>query len=85
MSPTIRILGREKPITVEAGATLLEAIIAAGYSVAADCGARGKCGRCKVKIHEGAAALPLSKAESKSIARPGCRPGLVGWPANIRR
>jgi uncharacterized 2Fe-2S/4Fe-4S cluster protein (DUF4445 family) len=67
MSPTIRILGREKPITVEAGATLLEAIIAAGYSVAADCGARGKCGRCKVKIHEGAAALPLSTAESKSI------------------
>lgn len=67
MSPTIHILGREKPITVEANATLLEAIIAAGYSVAADCGARGKCGRCKVKIHEGAAALPLSKAESKSI------------------
>ena len=67
MSPTIRILGREKPITVAAGATLLEAIIAAGYSVAADCGARGKCGRCKVKIHQGAAALPLSKAESKSI------------------
>ncbi len=67
MSPAIRIIGREKPITVEVGATLLEALVAAGFSVAADCGGKGKCGRCKVKVHEGASALPLSKIEAKGL------------------
>src|SRR5208337_1780269 len=67
MSPAIRILGRQKPITVEDGSTLLDALVAAGFSVAADCGAKGKCGRCKVKVHKGASRLPLSKAEAKRI------------------
>ncbi len=67
MSPAIRILDREKPITVADGSTLLDAIVAAGFSVAADCGAKGKCGRCKVKVHEGASGLPLSKMEAKRI------------------
>jgi len=67
MSPAIRILGRQKPITVEEGSTLLDALVAAGFSVAADCGGKGKCGRCKVKVHKGAPRLPLSKTEAKRI------------------
>ena len=67
MSPAIRILGRQKPITVEEGSTLLNALVAAGFSVAADCGGKGKCGRCKVKVHKGAPRLPLSKTEAKRI------------------
>ena len=76
MSPTIHIIGREKPVTVEAGSTLLEALITAGFSVTADCGAKGKCGRCKVKIQEGASSLPLTKAEAKRIAAPEADQGL---------
>ena len=75
MSPAIRIIGREKPIIVEAGATLLEALIAAGFSVAADCGGKGKCGRCKVKVHEGASALPLSEIEAKGLTEPDATQG----------
>ncbi|MGC2434712.1 MAG: ASKHA domain-containing protein [Desulfobaccales bacterium] len=67
MSPAIRILGRQKPITVEDGSTLLDALVAAGFSVAADCGGKGKCGRCKVKVHKGASRLPLAKAETKRL------------------
>ena len=76
MSPTIRILGREKPITVAAGSTLLDAITAAGFAVAADCGARGKCGRCKIKVQEGAAALPLTPIEAKRLGEPEAARGL---------
>ncbi len=76
MSPTIRILGRQKPISVEDGATLLDALVAAGFSVAADCGGRGKCGRCKVKVHQGARLLPLSKTEARRIGEAEAAQGL---------
>ena len=94
MSPTIRILGREKPISVAAGATLLDAITAAGYAVAADCGARGKCGRCKIKVLEGVAALPLTPIEAKRLGeleatqalRLACQHEAVdGWKGSARR
>ncbi len=41
--------------------------MAAGYTVAADCGARGKCGRCKIKVLEGAGALPLTSIEARRL------------------
>ena len=36
-------------VTVQEGATLLQAIQTAGLSVSFPCGGRGRCGKCKVK------------------------------------
>ncbi|MEN6438589.1 MAG: ASKHA domain-containing protein [Syntrophobacter sp.] len=69
MSISIRITGRDKPVIVEEGATLLDVLHAAGYSVSADCGGTGKCGRCRVKAIEGASRLPLSPAEETRIGK----------------
>ena len=40
-------------IDVEAGTTVMQALIAAGLKIDAPCGGRGVCGKCKVKIFDG--------------------------------
>jgi ferredoxin len=67
MSSSVRIVGREKPVVVEEGSTLLDVVRAAGFSVAADCGGAGKCGRCRIKVVEGASRVPPSEAEVRRI------------------
>lgn len=68
MSSSIHIVGRQTPVELEDGATLLDAVLEAGFSVPADCGGKGKCGRCKVKIVAGAWQVPPNDME---IARLG--------------
>lgn len=69
MSISIRISGRDKPVIVEEGSTLLDALHSAGFSVSADCGGTGKCGRCRIRVVEGASSMPLSKVEEARISK----------------
>lgn len=51
---TVTFLPDDKTIQVVEGTTLLEAQRQVGYLPDAPCGGRGKCGKCKVEIVEGA-------------------------------
>ncbi len=50
------------------GATVLEAAIAAGVSLPAPCGGRGRCGRCAVRVSDGTLAPP-DEHEIAALAR----------------
>ncbi|MFZ0928418.1 MAG: ASKHA domain-containing protein [Syntrophobacteraceae bacterium] len=76
MSPSVRIIGREKPVFVEEGSTLLDVIQAGGFSVSADCGGTGKCGRCRIRVVEGAAMVPASAEEASRIEKKEVESGL---------
>ncbi|MGA3116074.1 MAG: ASKHA domain-containing protein [Syntrophobacteraceae bacterium] len=76
MSPSVRIIGREKPVFVEEGSTLLDVIQAGGFSVSADCGGTGKCGRCRIRVVEGAAMVPASTEEASHIEKKEVESGL---------
>lgn len=47
---TIKSQSRIDEIQVEYGENLMDCIIRGGYFLAAPCGGRGKCGKCRVKI-----------------------------------
>lgn len=47
---TLRLGSENLVIQAEAGQTVLEALIAAGIFLRADCGGKGTCGKCRVKI-----------------------------------
>lgn len=53
-------------VTVQEGATLLQAIQTAGLSVSFPCGGRGRCGKCKVKA--GGALSPMEASEQARLA-----------------
>jgi ferredoxin len=53
----VRFLPSEIEIEVPAGTMLIDATIAAGLPIARSCGAEGMCGRCGVRVLEGAAHL----------------------------
>lgn len=46
----IQLLTEDRQISAEHGQTLLEALIAAGIFLRADCGGKRRCGKCMVKI-----------------------------------
>jgi len=68
MSPNVRIVGRQMPVSVKEGETLLDVLLDAGFSISADCGGKGRCGRCKVRIVEGTTELPLSQTEMRRLS-----------------
>ncbi len=49
---TIQLLSEDRQIYAEHGQTLLEALIAAGIFLRADCGGKRRCGKCMVNIAE---------------------------------
>jgi uncharacterized 2Fe-2S/4Fe-4S cluster protein (DUF4445 family) len=61
----IRLTPEDQNIFVEHGQTLLEALIAAGIFLRADCGGKRRCGKCMLKISEPevAAVSPPEKSE----------------------
>lgn len=69
MSPNVHIVGRQTPISVQEGESLLSALLAAGFLISADCGGKGKCGRCKVRVVEGTTSLPLSPLEMGRLSK----------------
>ena len=50
--------GRKSEVTVEEGTTLLEAAARAGAAVEGNCGGKGTCGKCKVRLTEKSTAAP---------------------------
>lgn len=51
--PTIRFAKTRKPIVVERGSNLMEALLEAGLPVASSCHGDGVCAKCKIEILEG--------------------------------
>ena len=64
----IRIQGKTE-IDVHEGETLLSALGRAGIPVAAPCGGKHRCGKCKVRILEGRVRNALSVEESLELER----------------
>ncbi len=52
MGYTVRFISHDKSVTVEGG-TILDAAAKAGIAVEGNCGGKGSCGKCKVRIAEG--------------------------------
>lgn len=65
-------------VLVPAGSTVLEASRLAGIPHASECGGRGRCTTCRVRVVGGAACLPLSGPEERRILR------RLGAPPNVR-
>ncbi|MEM5785727.1 MAG: 2Fe-2S iron-sulfur cluster-binding protein, partial [Syntrophobacteraceae bacterium] len=76
MSTSVRFVGRKEPVFVDEGSTILDAVSGGGFSIPADCGGLGKCGRCRVKVVEGAPALTPSKAETARIGAEDIESGI---------
>ena len=83
----ITLQSEERTISAEAGQTLLEVLVGAGVLLRADCGGRGRCGKCKIRIIEpkpidGRDAPPesgaLAQAELADGYRLGCRVDITG-------
>ncbi len=67
-----------RTVTVPLGFTILEASRWAAIPHASVCGGRGRCSTCRVRIVEGADALPLpGEAERRTLAR-------IGNPMSVR-
>jgi adenylate cyclase len=63
---------------VPAGSTVLEASRLAGIPHASECGGRGRCTTCRVRVVQGAAFLPQSSPEERRILK------RLGAPPNVR-
>ena len=63
---TIQLLSEDRQIAVEQGQTLLEALIAAGVFLRADCGGKRRCGKCMVKIAESSRASVSEADETEA-------------------
>jgi len=81
------IQSEDRTISAETGQTLLEALVGAGVLLRADCGGRGRCGKCKIRIIEPRNAdsedkLPesgvLTQEEIADGFRLGCRVDVTG-------
>jgi len=71
----IRFVSQQKIAEVQPGATLLDAAAAAGVPVEGNCGGKGTCGKCKVRIVSGYGGEP-SQAEVKHL---GLKELEAGW------
>ena len=70
---TIQLSSEDRQITIEHGQTLLEALIAAGVFLRADCGGKRRCGKCMIKIAESSRAS-VSQADETEAKFLGARP-----------
>ena len=55
-----------KSIFLEEGQSLMDGLLKEGYYISAVCGGRGRCGKCKVKVLEGAA--PVTSEDEKMFS-----------------
>lgn len=55
--PTMTILPTNQAIPATGGASILQAILAAGIETPHKCGGEGKCGSCHIFVHEGRKSL----------------------------
>ncbi len=74
--PKVKFTPQNKEIEVEAGANLLKAADLAGLYIEGDCGGRGTCGKCRVKITESERVEPTT-AEQKHLPESDLEAGWV--------
>jgi 2Fe-2S ferredoxin len=60
--PLIQFRKNRAALTVESGANLMQALLAAGLPVASSCRGDGVCGKCRIQIVEGHASLSKESA-----------------------
>jgi adenylate cyclase len=65
-------------VLITPGTTVLEASRAAGIPHASQCGGRGRCSTCRVRIGKGAGPLPAPSADEARVLR------RVGAPPDVR-
>jgi uncharacterized 2Fe-2S/4Fe-4S cluster protein (DUF4445 family) len=63
---TIRLASEKLEISAEAGQTVLEALIAAGIFLRTDCGGKGSCGKCRIKVVSPLTGSPSDADESEA-------------------
>jgi uncharacterized 2Fe-2S/4Fe-4S cluster protein (DUF4445 family) len=73
----IRVTFNEQPYHAERGQTALEALINNGLLLRSDCGGKGRCGKCKVKINDSdpESLSPPSDGEVKILGQKGLAAG----------
>ena len=74
---TISLASQDHPIVVESGQKILEALINEGILLRADCGGKGRCGKCRIKILEADenAISPPSQAERDALPKKDIQSG----------
>ncbi len=82
MSLRVTFLPQHMEVEAAPGMTILEAASRAGIEIAAPCGGQGRCGRCRVRLREGAVDQPdnahlsaVDRAEGYVLA---CQARLLG-------
>jgi uncharacterized 2Fe-2S/4Fe-4S cluster protein (DUF4445 family) len=73
----IRITFNGQPYLAECGQTALEALINNGLLLRSDCGAKGRCGKCQIKVHDPdpVSLSPPSEGELKILGQKGLAAG----------
>ncbi|MHB1229949.1 MAG: 2Fe-2S iron-sulfur cluster-binding protein [Halothiobacillus sp.] len=66
--PVVTIKPSNKTITVTSGSRLVDAILAAGDTIAEKCGGKGECDSCHVFVQEGRKSLSkLQRKENEQL------------------
>jgi uncharacterized 2Fe-2S/4Fe-4S cluster protein (DUF4445 family) len=73
----IQITSNGQPYLAERGQTALEALVNNGLLLRSDCGGKGRCGKCQVKIHDPdpESLSPPSAGEVKMLGQKGLAAG----------
>ena len=73
----IRITFNGQPFLAERGQTDLEALIHNGLLLRSDCGGKGRCGKCQIKVHDPdpVSLSPPSEGEIKILGQKGLAAG----------
>lgn len=74
----LTLLPENRQIQVQKHQSILEALINAGILLRADCGGKGKCGKCRIQIsdeYRGQVSLP-TEVENRSLGKKNLRAGL---------
>ncbi|MGD2186300.1 MAG: ASKHA domain-containing protein [Desulfobacterales bacterium] len=73
----IRITFEGQSYSAERGQTVLEALISNGFILRSDCGGKGRCGKCRIKIRasDPTSLSPPSEGEQKILGQKGLAAG----------
>ncbi|MDD4885758.1 MAG: 2Fe-2S iron-sulfur cluster-binding protein [Thiomonas sp.] len=66
--PTLTLLPSGKTIDAAAGATILQAVLAAGEAIPQKCDGKAECGSCHVFVHDGRKTLSkIQRLENEKL------------------
>ena len=70
--PTIRIHGRPETFPTDLTTSILNILLRNGFPIDTICGGKAECGRCLIRVREGAASLsPIRARESGKLKQMG--------------